>query len=117
MSAYLTVYVGPFVEYERPADCRSDAYELTDGRLCDLRGELYSDDGSLKYAGPNVTVPNIKRQLRFDRHRNTPVQSKINPTGEYAAFVEYFERDIAAPRKEYGDENVEVKWGVVPGYA
>lgn len=116
MSMNFEVYIGPFLHCKKkPGADRVEEYELTDGRLCGLRGELCTDDGDSRYIGPNIDMPAITRQTHFYRHADMPVQMDFNQGDEMAAFIDQFNVDIAVLRREF--ESVTVKWGVVPGYA
>src|SRR5262245_20632878 len=103
MSMQFSIYIGPLLK----CTGKADAYELTDGRLCELRGELRSDDGNVRYVGPNINMPHITRQLRFDRHSETPVISGINRSDEVASFIHQFPSDIQLLRQAFDDVSVE----------
>lgn len=116
MSMDMTFYVGPFLHCKwKPGAAPPEEYELTDGRLCDLRGELCSEDDDSRYIGPNIDMPAINRQMHFHRHDSMPVVLSINQGDEMAAFIDQFNVDIMTLRREF--ERVTVEWGVVPGYA
>ena len=115
MSMHWSMYVGPFVRYTHNAGS-DDAYDVTDGRLYNPRGDLQGEDGDMRYAGPNIEMPKITRQLHYNRGSDMPVVSEVHKikVSEMVAFIEQFEKDIAALRREFGE--VVVDWGIVPGY-
>jgi hypothetical protein len=113
MSMHYSVYIGPFARYTRKPEA-ADAYDLTNGQLCDLRGELEGEDGDVRCAGPNIHMPGIDRQMRFERQEPAPIQYNMQRVPETNAFSIQFAAEIRALRREHGDGNVSIEWGVVP---
>lgn len=109
------VYIGPFLQCAGASGREVDITELTDDRLTWLRGELSSEDGGVEYFGPNVKMPAIERQMRFDRWRDAPVVMRIDQAAEMAAFHAQFAEDIQKVREAY--DVVSVEWGVVPSFS
>jgi len=115
MSMSYGIYIGPFLRCERKSDERPDVWELTNERLCGLRGELCSDDGNVSYLGPNVDMPAITRQMRFGQYDESPVVMQIDQNAEIADFIDQFVVDIGKLRAEY--KSVSVEWGIVPKFS
>lgn len=106
MGISLSVYVGPYLKCSPSIghDC-DNLYDLIGNGEC---------VGDFDLLGPNITMPEIQRQLKFARHQGnavTPIDSIVR---EMALFESQFAHDIREIRGDY--HSVEVCWGVVPGW-
>jgi len=108
MSMKFSVYVGPVLVCS-PGNRIEMSDELAD-RLDELRGEEGAGDSAV-YLGPNVDVPGITRQLRFDEYSDAPVITDILAAVEMRAFKDCFVAEIAQLKREF--RSVEVGWGIV----
>jgi hypothetical protein len=119
MGMNLSFYIGPFLLCKGENARAIDYRELTKERLYNVRGECaYSDDTSdVLHLGPNVKMPEIERQKKFDKYSDVPVVIFSNTdqiAKEIGALARQFGQEIGALTEHFDD--VSVEWGIVPGY-
>ncbi len=119
MGMNLSFYIGPFLLCKGRDAIGADYHGLINDALYNLRGELaYSDDSAdLLYLGPNVKMPEIERQKKFDKYSDVPVVIFSNTdqiAKEIGAFARQFGQEIGILNEHFDD--VSVQWGIVSGY-
>ena len=108
MSMQLSIYVGPYLVLPKNVAWYDWDQIVTDGRF-----EAGTDDEHL-YLVPNVKLPGIDRQLRFERGEDTPVVpiDSVSLVKELAAFTNLAEPLI----RHCWAKNIigTMQWGIVP---
>lgn len=110
MSMSLHVYVGPFLKCYPRGAC--NPYDVTNGRLTNLRGE--NEATCFDAVGPNVEVPGIARPTTWERTGESESIQEPIPQLEDTAFFLEFANEMNVLREHY--KNIELTWGVVPGW-
>jgi len=108
MSMQLTIYVGPYLVLPKDFYWCDWAHLVTDGRF-----EAGTDDEYL-YLVPNVPLPGISRQLRFERSADTPVVRITEATISREMEAMHKLADPLLVHCQVKNVPIRLYWGVVP---
>lgn len=109
MSMNLSVYVGPYLTFDREG---FDWFKY-DGLFSDGRMEAASP-GERRHLIPNRVVPGIDRQMQFEKNGNDgPEPLSVKQIADEILLFQHFASEAIDDIRKNGHQ-CNVRWGVVP---